>query len=539
MSRPSSPTKQHADVSAIFIVRNQIALADGRVQVDSISHSSSTETPPASSTVSQRALQLPSNSRSRTARYPSHLGRGDPGRVFLHKRGTSRKYEALEDLLREAGYKETRIFSPEQEREEGRRDGRRGVGAVVGFLTGLMPGGNKIEEQQAVSSSEEVPKELPSPLSLAGKSTRSSSSTRPVVIEDLSENTPSSLGSPQRQYGRIPLGLSSSEHSPRFQSSASEYLRPLSQISAAQDYLRHIASSPNISKATRQNTPAHSNKPGGSSRLKFVHGEEPPPMPSNWLDSVTRAVLRSSASQAHIGSSSNANKRSQRGSRSSKENQPGFSSMRMKNKVRPVTGSLRAQTLEGTVTTCMVVCRSAPASRSSSRVGERLVPFADRGKARASSRPKYQKTRSSGSDVPTLARCRLENDAWDLEQTRTGDVAEAAVSDNDFSDDDDEGEVDLARILVPPKRQKSIRSLRQHLHRSDSIRALRGEFLRPMEPWTPQDDDVDPSRRSRGTGSKSRRGSIENGSYEHCYLHEPPSSARARRALPNTWSSAA
>ncbi|TFK43953.1 hypothetical protein BDQ12DRAFT_709610 [Crucibulum laeve] len=92
----------------------------------------------------------PRPSRSRT-RY------GDIGRVPLHRRGTSKTYERLEDLLKEAGYKETRIFTPEGERteaaaqhnasaksigmqEERRSSMRDGVGAVVGFLAGLMPG---------------------------------------------------------------------------------------------------------------------------------------------------------------------------------------------------------------------------------------------------------------------------------------------------------------------------------------------------------------------------------------------------------------
>ena len=88
----------------------------------------------------------PRYSRSKT-RYP------DLGRVPLHRRGTSRTYERLEDLLREAGYKDTRIFTPEGEHREEAADEahdlkddaekrssiRGGVGAVVGFLAGLMP----------------------------------------------------------------------------------------------------------------------------------------------------------------------------------------------------------------------------------------------------------------------------------------------------------------------------------------------------------------------------------------------------------------
>lgn len=35
---------------------------------------------------------------------------------MAHRRGTSKQYESLEDLLTAAGYKETRIFTPESER---------------------------------------------------------------------------------------------------------------------------------------------------------------------------------------------------------------------------------------------------------------------------------------------------------------------------------------------------------------------------------------------------------------------------------------
>jgi hypothetical protein len=84
------------------------------------------------------------------SRYPSSLT-NDGLRVPLHRRGTSKTYERLEDLLKEAGYKETRIFTPETERHRGRErvheeasqsDGKlkNGVDAVVGLLAGLVLG---------------------------------------------------------------------------------------------------------------------------------------------------------------------------------------------------------------------------------------------------------------------------------------------------------------------------------------------------------------------------------------------------------------
>ncbi|KAF5380148.1 hypothetical protein D9615_006102 [Tricholomella constricta] len=106
----------------------------------STSNSNSTSTP---STSPPQPTTPPRSSRSRT-RYP------DLGRVPLHRRGTSKTYERLEDLLREAGYKETRVFTPEGERGEGSAQQdtqssdqgggvKNSVGAFVGFLAGLMP----------------------------------------------------------------------------------------------------------------------------------------------------------------------------------------------------------------------------------------------------------------------------------------------------------------------------------------------------------------------------------------------------------------
>jgi len=84
------------------------------------------------------------------SRYPSSLAPDGP-RVPLHRRGTSNTYERLEDLLKEAGYKETRIFTPETDRHrehdrvrgEGKQsDGKlkNGVDAMVGYLAGLVLG---------------------------------------------------------------------------------------------------------------------------------------------------------------------------------------------------------------------------------------------------------------------------------------------------------------------------------------------------------------------------------------------------------------
>lgn len=544
MSRPSTPNEPHApalDVSAAACSASRPA--DTVPQAHSISHTSSPDVRKQGPSTPHRPTLASQSSRGRlTPRYPSRLTRGDPGRVPLHKRGTSRTYERLEDLLREAGYKETKIFSPETERTgsrgEGQKDGRStsvrgGVGAVVDFLTGWMPGSSKADEHDSSANEEPMQQRSPPPSPLSGKRTRKQSSLRPVAVEDLSD-TPSSLGSPKRRYGRMPYSHStSSEHSPLMQSSASDSLRTHVQLSAAQGYLRHIASTPNISKK------AQPDRSSGPSKLKFIRGEEPP-LPSNWFDSVTRAVLGSSSSAAHVGGPAPTTRSPHRSGRSSKENRPASHST--KNKVRPVTGYLRSATAPSAVNTVRVVCRSAPASRSSSRVGDRLARVTDKGKARELSRPRNLKSRSAGSDVPTLASMRLENDSWNL-QWLDGERVSSAVSDNELSDDDDdddEGELDLARILVPPKRQKSIRSLRQHLHRSESARALRGDCLRPLEPWMPHDDDEPQVKHSGSARLSSRRGSMEDaqeyGSSWNIHGYQQ-SGSKKRRTIPGTWSS--
>lgn len=63
--------------------------------------------------------------------------------------------------------------------------------------------------------------------------------------------------------------------------------------------------------------------------------------------------------------------------------------------------------------------------------------------------------------MPSLARTKAQNDGWPK--------ADGEGSTSSSEDDEEEGELDLARLLVPPKRQNSIRSLRRHLHVSQGV----------------------------------------------------------------------
>lgn len=156
----------------------------------------------------------------------------------------------------------------------------------------------------------------------------------------------------------------------------------------------------------------------------------------------------------------------------------------------------------GEVSRARVVCRSAPVSRDSSRT--RGSPSKGRSgperreMARGASashkgreRGRKQKGKESAGVVPSLARTKVEDDDADIwverpanstvkaksTQGRSGgggvgnrfltgwgaDSADDGSVDDRSSSSEEEGELDLARMLVPPKRQNSIRSLRRHL----------------------------------------------------------------------------
>lgn len=114
------------------------------------------------SELSSHASQPFTPPRGRT-RYPDTLAR-----VPLHRRGTSKTYERLEDLLREAGYKETRVFTPESERhtdhgiDKHTSSVRGGVGTVVGFLAGLVSRNSSMAREPI--SSKDLHSQPPSPL---------------------------------------------------------------------------------------------------------------------------------------------------------------------------------------------------------------------------------------------------------------------------------------------------------------------------------------------------------------------------------------
>lgn len=286
-------------------------------------------------------------------RYPQELGR-----VPLHRRGTSRTYERLEDLLKEAGYKETRIFTPETERTgkcEDDDDDATVVGDkrtsmvkdVVGFLAGLIPGvgastqsvGGKVLDQstgpQARGTNNSLfPSQRPSPpfSSLADKAAfpppsrhdhhvdpHPTQSDRPQIV--IHPTTPHHNRVPgQQSYPHH--YLHQHEHHPAHQESrhgsgsiSGSNIAPLHlttnahspRPSRATAYLRHMASAPNV-KRPNSTSAGHSHSHRSSSGLgvPLTEGDShetstpqigdrgsygQPPLPTSWLETVTKAVL--------------------------------------------------------------------------------------------------------------------------------------------------------------------------------------------------------------------------------------------------------
>jgi hypothetical protein len=163
------------------------------------------------------------------------------------------------------------------------------------------------------------------------------------------------------------------------------------------------------------------------------------PVPTGWLDAVARAVLGAPTKPPR-----------RRPSRSPARRPNDRSRGRA-----PAPGNYlsRAPTAAGAVSMTRVICHSAPGSRAPSLV---------RRKSKTGPPPR----------VPVLARTAIEHDpVWQPPVSPAGSGSGSSLGlpethDGDESVDSDEEdgrELDLARMLVPPKRKQSIRSLRRHL----------------------------------------------------------------------------
>lgn len=577
--------------------------------------------------------------RGRTiVRYPDSLGR-----VPLHRRGTSKTYERLEDLLREAGYTETRVFTPEAERsagnpsekQEGRLNSsiRGGVGAVVGFLTGLVSRNSSLSREAATSSeptmailrqtegqaSSAPPSPSPQVRQLNGL-TKGSNASSTTSLPSYSQNLSSENLHITVQRMRINSALDSTEpihpsagtarhivqphqsslglpHHSRYhltqQQRPSLHRQPSklgqSYVPTSHAYLRHMASAPNIQPLNKR--PSSSEISVRShQRLQAANGRhrrafnlndpevvsnyeckrEPreqvaePPLPRNWLESVTRVILSGASTTLTSDTASARTVATQKSSSALSEH----SSLQRKGTrptgkpslLRPEVQDQKAKICEVQVHHAVVLCRSAPTSRASSpvrtsRVDQHSQIRSDRlnqsGKARDKHPGSRGRRKGKGKDtdiVPSLAKTRVENDGWEIQHRYLGGWGmdtRGNESPSDEDDEDDDDELGLDRWLVPARRQHSVRSLRKHLQPQSN------EVTTSMVAGGSDRPSVISSRRSRpdwwnqswGTNRGRERTSGDGGEdeegYRHVFSGYESSTARRnnrrRRGLPGTW----
>lgn len=503
----------------------------------------------------QTDLEAPSTPvRGRPAsRYPAALSKGEPGRVPLHRRGTSRTLECLEDLLRENGYKETRVFTPEAERIEAVNEERRrqSTWRLRELLAGWLPGASGSEP---ASEDEDTPgpsrSRLPRTPVAAYQSTPSSplankrrlphsQAIHPLSSPNsASSTTLSSMRSAASLEGRTvsyqPTRRQIYDRIPAIRAeTSSASLRTYAQVSAARGYLRHMASTPNMAKF-----PPSSVRGASKNRLSSLAVE--PALPSSWLESVTKAVLRTGDGNAYVGGPTSRPSSCQSARPALIENKFLVPHQNHKPSRAPPLRSAsglppgatlylrRPQLAPGTVNTAHVTCKSAPGSRSASRVGDRLLGNGG-GSLRGTRKDHHGRARHGsrstalGDRVPSLASTHIEDDgAWADMQWHWVDGKRVPLVQLDDapceSDDEDDGELDLARLLVPPKRQYSIQSLRKHLHIAHAQKhAVHSEW---------DEDGV-------ATRGRSRRVAIDESDGYPTF--ERTDAAKRRRGLPGGW----
>jgi hypothetical protein len=297
--------------------------------------------------------------------------------------------------------------------------------------------------------------------------------------------------------------------------------------SRASAYLRHMVSQPDIPKRPNS-TPAHpprrtfllNDSDSDITRSAYNDndpGYEHPPLPRTWLENVTRAVLfggmgtyvggpsgppsiiepeygsfgktlrptRSSISQV---SPKYLRPQQSRSGLSDRTNTRSVASVNLLAPPELFTRIERgrARKSAGEVSRTRVVCRSAPVSRVGSPTGSggegKQAKRARYGKEREPARGRGR--RDEKNRLPSLASTKTEGDVWNKKQTKplaTGGNRYLSGWGMDFNSDDgddegrssseDDGELNLAQMLVPPKRQNSIKSLRKHLDPSSSTGA--------------------------------------------------------------------
>lgn len=455
----------------------------------------------------------------------------------------------MEDLLREAGYKETRVFTPEAEGFPADGDKRKGdaeggglsvkesVGAVVGFLTGLVPGQSKQNvgtspSTDLVADDQEIHPGRPHPPSpLAHKVEQSSSnvsSLRSKKFTIAPSNRPPTSTDPRHSH-TMP-GDTNPDPDQRSLRSQTSVARLQPSQSAAYNYLRHMASTPSI----------RARSSGEVASIVDLTERVHPPLPIAWRDNVIAAMnMKGSISTGGLTERHRALSRPKStrtlGTKDSRKNIHGQADERRGRTITRQRSSLAPPQIHtprtaspGAVAMVNVTCKSAPGSRSASVVrgtfkgglldiSQLDKAFRDKGKAVRRS------PRRIRSQVPSLVVTGVEGDDWGEVNTEGGNTPFHKKLELDYDEDDEEeGELDLARMLLHPKRQESIQSLRRHLQQHNSLGWVRKPSdTSTVEHWIHDEDAGD-------NYFSPRRGAVRDKSWSR-------RSARTRDRIPSDW----
>jgi hypothetical protein len=361
---------------------------------------------------------------------------------------------------------------------------------------------------------------------------------------------------------------------------------PNVHASPARAYLRHIASAPNIPRRRffREHAPTPAAKRSTTS-LKDDHSTQHsplPPMPPSWLGTVTRAVLGFPG--AHIGGlntvpshsppppppgQSRIRHSSQPTSRSGTVRGHGRSNQKFptspledtdarlrgrstpslptsSDSLQPPTiPAMRSQVSPGQVARINVVCRSAPASRSSSVIGRKLGSDSLASSclgdlSNGSVRGKGKAPRSAGKKYRHRNQGRLADSGPSLSDRVEDGVSLHSPGDGDgynsSSEDEDEGEVDLSKLLVHVRRQRSIKSLQRHLQRASKPCGGDNDSSSVAGAWTLRGGDS--SAAASDVRGRIRRGSVNDGDWGVLITTGPRRDIRSihrRREIPVSW----
>ncbi|THH03553.1 hypothetical protein EW145_g6175 [Phellinidium pouzarii] len=407
--------------------------------------------------------------------YPAHLSKGDESRVPLHRRGKSKTYERLEDLLREAGFKETRIFTPEAERIEAEAEERikREVNAtntvngkssratgLAGLLAGFVPWSDTNTTMIRKDDIRGTKSNAQSMGRAAGKQLLDNIN----VPETWHPDTPTPWRRPF-----VPTLSTFDFSSPDSSSSASSRSPPQPFGPQSRGRLK-----PPPERDARTALRHMSSK---RKRTEHRKADGQPPMPVNWLNTVTQAVIDAGPSSgAHIGGPAQRDRLRAHKSIPQLLNESAYRNDARRTATLAHRGFIpHVRTTPGVVTPASVICHSAPGSRSSSLVRTSSTRF--NGKTKGNKRGRD----AIFAYVPSLGvtTVEFEHDGW----AGLGVSPSTVCLESESDDDSDGGELDFARLIMPARRQHSIQSLRRHLHNHNAASNTNGSLragLRPL-----------------------------------------------------------